>query len=205
MSASLREVGFWRACEGDGRPLPASGSAASPPSREALSYLTSAALVESVELGFSYCRLCSLRGPAMGCANLTDGVFVWPEGLHHYVTVHDVALPPEFEAHIARVLKLWCQRRDAGALLPPLCGVFSLVPASAALSEADLDAMCARIEPLPRGMYALLRASASCLLVSESSEDCALADAQEVAPSIADARALHTCSLEAAAALAAGH
>ena len=31
-----------------------------------------------------------------GDSELTDGVFVWPEGLAHYVAVHDVRLPEEF-------------------------------------------------------------------------------------------------------------
>jgi hypothetical protein len=32
----------------------------------------------------------------MGCRCLTDGIWVWPEGLAHYVDFHDVYLPEEF-------------------------------------------------------------------------------------------------------------
>lgn len=32
----------------------------------------------------------------------TDGVYVWPRTLAHYVETYDVALPEEFERHMAR-------------------------------------------------------------------------------------------------------
>jgi hypothetical protein len=38
----------------------------------------------------------------MGCRDLTDGTWVWPEGLTHYVRVHHVALPASFLEHAAR-------------------------------------------------------------------------------------------------------
>ena len=37
----------------------------------------------------------------MGTQDLTDGTWVWPEGLAHYVRVHGIALPDEFVAHMA--------------------------------------------------------------------------------------------------------
>ena len=46
--------------------------------------------------GWSYCRFGCGRN---GDSELTDGVFVWPEGLAHYVGVHDVRLPEEFLEH----------------------------------------------------------------------------------------------------------
>jgi len=36
----------------------------------------------------------------MGSKELTDGVFVWPEGLHHYVSRYNVVLPEEFVEHM---------------------------------------------------------------------------------------------------------
>ena len=39
----------------------------------------------------------------MGCTELTDGVWVWPVGLAHYVEHHDVRLPDEFAAHAESV------------------------------------------------------------------------------------------------------
>jgi len=45
--------------------------------------------------GGSTCRfLCENK--SVGNKELTDGVWVWPEGLAHYVEVHDVLLPSEF-------------------------------------------------------------------------------------------------------------
>jgi hypothetical protein len=49
--------------------------------------------------GSSTCRIC---GKANGAAEFTDGVFLWPEGLAHYVREHSVRLPDEVLAHIAR-------------------------------------------------------------------------------------------------------
>jgi hypothetical protein len=50
--------------------------------------------------GYSYCRfwLCWAGRPAMGDSDLTDGEWVWPEGLAHYVRWHWVRLPDEFVA-----------------------------------------------------------------------------------------------------------
>jgi hypothetical protein len=47
-------------------------------------------------LGDSTCRMC---GKPNGCADYTDGKFIWPEGLAHYVRDHDVWLPLEFVQH----------------------------------------------------------------------------------------------------------
>ncbi len=52
-------------------------------------------------MGFSYCRFnCGAQGTAMGTADLSDGAWVWPEGLSHYIREHDVVLPPEFVSHV---------------------------------------------------------------------------------------------------------
>lgn len=60
-----------------------------------------AALVRYLTLGTTYatwrsgtaCRVC---GEYVGRRCLTDGRWVWPEGLAHYVEVHGVALPAPF-------------------------------------------------------------------------------------------------------------
>jgi hypothetical protein len=47
--------------------------------------------------GFSFCRFrCGTRPSEMGSRCLTDGIWVWPEGLAHYVECHGVHLPSEF-------------------------------------------------------------------------------------------------------------
>jgi len=40
-----------------------------------------------------------------GSRDLTDGDYLWPEGLSHYVLAHGVRLPTEFAAHIERRLE----------------------------------------------------------------------------------------------------
>lgn len=63
--------------------------------------------------GVSYCRF-DCGETNMGCRDLTDGVYLWPEGLSHYVKKHDVALPFNFALHILRQLKQgWAPPRQA--------------------------------------------------------------------------------------------
>lgn len=51
--------------------------------------------------GISYCRFdCGVEGLPMGSQCLTDGLWVWPEGLSHYVLNHAVYLPDVFLHHI---------------------------------------------------------------------------------------------------------
>lgn len=50
--------------------------------------------------GYSNCRF--EGGPApqeMGSKDLTDGMYVWPEGLHVYIARYNVVLPEEFVSH----------------------------------------------------------------------------------------------------------
>ncbi|WP_052434530.1 hypothetical protein [Streptacidiphilus melanogenes] len=53
-------------------------------------------------MGVARCRLC-LR--VNGSRDLTDGSFLWPEGLPHYVLDHAVRLPSAFLDHIVRRLQ----------------------------------------------------------------------------------------------------
>jgi hypothetical protein len=53
--------------------------------------------------GVSYCRFeCGISDAEMGSRCLTDGEWVWPEGLAHYVERHKVRLPDEFAASMRR-------------------------------------------------------------------------------------------------------
>ncbi|NIM58856.1 MAG: hypothetical protein GTO16_07940 [Candidatus Aminicenantes bacterium] len=62
-----------------------------------IAYLRSGAICVQT-LGWSTCRfLCN--NPNVGGKELTDGVWVWPSGLAHYVEEHDVFLPEEFVDH----------------------------------------------------------------------------------------------------------
>src|SRR5690348_7012982 len=99
----VRLIGYWR-----GGPNPAANVAWPDPGtlideswdqRERLivaSYLTHG-FMPWVAAGVSPCRIC---GKPNGSAELTDGVYLWPEGLAHYVAEHSVRLPPEVLQHI---------------------------------------------------------------------------------------------------------
>jgi hypothetical protein len=47
-------------------------------------------------MGYSTCRFCGMNN---GAAEYTDGTYVWPEGLAHYVYDHAVRLPGELVRH----------------------------------------------------------------------------------------------------------
>jgi hypothetical protein len=53
--------------------------------------------VARVYMGTSACRICGRRN---GSLEFTDGVFIWPEGLAHYVKEHAVRLPEHFVRHV---------------------------------------------------------------------------------------------------------
>ena len=62
-------------------------------------YLKSGTIFRS-SWGHSWCRFaCGIADNDMGSHDLTDGDWVWPEGLSHYVEFHDVMLPEQFIAH----------------------------------------------------------------------------------------------------------
>lgn len=48
-------------------------------------------------MGWSTCRICGCKN---GSAELSDGRYVWPEGLSHYVREHYVKLSEEFTQHV---------------------------------------------------------------------------------------------------------
>jgi hypothetical protein len=52
-------------------------------------------------LGYSFCRFdCGTPDHEMGAADLTDGNYVWPEKLSHYISNHNVWLPEPFILHV---------------------------------------------------------------------------------------------------------
>ena len=89
-------IGYWRS-ESDPRwPDPAAfvdGDWDKTERRLVASYLSAATVVVTY-MGYSRCRLCSKKDN--GDSELTDGVYVWPDGLKHYVTEHSVRLPRRF-------------------------------------------------------------------------------------------------------------
>ena len=69
-------------------------------------------------LGSSWCRFdCGAEGADMGTTDLTDGVWMWPAGLAHYVALHDVRLPDDFVEHArAGGFRVHCDGLDQPAV-----------------------------------------------------------------------------------------
>jgi len=49
--------------------------------------------------GFARCRICD---ELAGSISRTDGTYLWPDGLVHYLLEHDVRLPDEFVEHVRK-------------------------------------------------------------------------------------------------------
>ena len=99
MSDKLKAIGFWIEIEDSTYPHPEKfvGNYSDPELKlKIINYLESG--IECVAWrGLSYCRFyCGVGDQKMGYRDLTDGVWVWPEGLSHYIAYHDVILPPAF-------------------------------------------------------------------------------------------------------------
>ena len=114
----LIAVGYWVSDRAPDLPHPRDfvGSGYDRGTRERICrYLDSGRVFESY-LGYSHCRFqCGVICSEMGDSDLSDGQWVWPEGLSHYVRAHDVALPDEFIATMER--NDWRIPKDSS--LPP--------------------------------------------------------------------------------------
>lgn len=100
MSLNLILIGYWRSAAEPHWPDPAwfVDDAWSPAERaRVLAYLRGGVALWAVA-GPSWCRFrCS--NFSSGSSELSDGRFVWPGGLAHYVECHAVRPPDEFVAH----------------------------------------------------------------------------------------------------------
>jgi hypothetical protein len=105
MSASkLKLVGYWHDPDG-GMPWPhpadlVDDNWAGDEKAQIVRYLRSGVRIHE-DLGYSHCRFDG--GPPdeqMGNAELTDGVWIWPEGLWLYIDRYSVRLPEELRAHM---------------------------------------------------------------------------------------------------------
>lgn len=54
-------------------------------------------------MGGAWCRL-GCAG-MFGSADMSDGVYVWPEGLEHYIGRHGVRPPGDFVQHVLQVVR----------------------------------------------------------------------------------------------------
>lgn len=96
----LKAVGYWRETPlpiGDGLPEPQDfiNPQWRPDERaQIVSYLR-AGKAATQWRGCAQCRLC-VPSMALGSCDLTDGEWVWPQRLEHYVEDHGLFLPDEF-------------------------------------------------------------------------------------------------------------
>ena len=93
----LRPIGFWKGADQVDLPDPNEliDDGWDAEERSKLAELLASAATHQPGEGCSVCRIC---GAPNGFVNLSDGTFVWPEGLAHYVSEHAVRLPVEVVA-----------------------------------------------------------------------------------------------------------
>ena len=97
--ADSKIVGFWnnRRDEYPEFPMPEPNNSNYDKAKmiEYLSYPYSAVVIKY--RGVSHCRVCNA---IIGSRTLSDGVYMYPEGLKHYVEEHEVELPSHFVNHV---------------------------------------------------------------------------------------------------------
>jgi hypothetical protein len=93
-------IGYWCSDRTPHWPDPASFVDLSwdPIEREAVTDYLRRGFVARAYMGHSRCRFCD---EPVGSLELSDGTFIWPEGLAHYVDQHGVRLPASFVEHVA--------------------------------------------------------------------------------------------------------
>ena len=95
----LRLIGYWNQ---DGRHFPDPRKLVrpgwlAPDDLVSLLHYLRAAPLHDMQLGLSWCRFsCGAADRVIGSREFWDGIWVWPEGLAHYVECHQVMLPEEF-------------------------------------------------------------------------------------------------------------
>jgi hypothetical protein len=98
----LKAIGFWiTSLKDEMLPAPQElvGSIATDVRTRIADYLEAGARFTQYR-GYSWCRfVCGVEHSSMGSWDLTDGTWVWPEGLTHYVREHGIVLPQEFITH----------------------------------------------------------------------------------------------------------
>jgi hypothetical protein len=97
----MKLIGYWMRDLQDGNlPVPQElvGEMSSAVREAVCAYLRAGKLFE-MYCGLSWCRFdCGVDDREMGHREFTDGEWVWPEGLVHYVSAHGILLPAEFIA-----------------------------------------------------------------------------------------------------------
>ncbi|MBI4346566.1 MAG: hypothetical protein HY553_06905 [Elusimicrobia bacterium] len=138
MGTELKLVGLWIESIWDEQACPPQELAGELPgdSRLRLSDYLDRGAELAAYLGASWCRF-GCEGP-LGCRELHDGEWAWPEGLSHYVREHHLILPEELVRKATAGARpdlphqpndrprdttawfAWCASRRSGALRPAL-------------------------------------------------------------------------------------
>ncbi len=95
----MRAVGYWVSEEKLNFPHPEKfvGAYSSQALKERCLGIFAREMSISSDGDISQCRFeCGVSPHEIGSKCLTDGFWLWPEGLAHYVSAHDVVLPDEF-------------------------------------------------------------------------------------------------------------
>ena len=133
----LKRVGYWWSPEEPNLPHPRDyvDTAWDAGERErVIAYLSSCYRLRRY-LGYSWCRFGCSNHLDMGTSDLTDGTWLFPEGLVHYVRHHALKPPPDFLEHM----------RKGGFRVPELAEAFvSLNSLRASLGHAEIE----QVEPL---------------------------------------------------------
>lgn len=95
-------IGYWHGFYEDAYPDPGSfvDEAWDVEEKERIvAYIKAAHQMPYAAGGLSWCRFrCGIG--SLGCTEFTDGTYLWPEGLLHYVEAHNVKLPREVLDHM---------------------------------------------------------------------------------------------------------
>lgn len=117
MAKSLIAVGYWITSLNDDSLFPPQEFVRTGLPAGVASYLKSAETYEQYR-GLSWCRFqCGVPSRDMGSRDLTDGTWVWPEGLAHYVESHGVNLPSRFVDRITSNVRTVANRRSQDDLV----------------------------------------------------------------------------------------
>jgi hypothetical protein len=98
-SKRLKAVGYWRSWQDHRFPRPqwlVQENWRRSEREGILRYLQEGRLYNAYG-GYSFCRFhCGVPQSQMGSYDQTDGCWIWPQGLAHYVEHHSIFLPDEF-------------------------------------------------------------------------------------------------------------
>jgi hypothetical protein len=99
---SLIAIGYWQSESLPELPHPKDfqNDQITPDERKFLIDYLGKGKVVMMYLGYSFCRFkCGTPDHEMGNSCLTDGHYIWPEKLSHYIREHNVWLPESFIFH----------------------------------------------------------------------------------------------------------